>query len=50
MVPPPPTPGSAATLGLHCYGLAVQLVSVNGIAVPFDLETPVRSGLQDVSR
>ncbi|KAL4420393.1 hypothetical protein ABPG75_010049 [Micractinium tetrahymenae] len=48
VVPPPPAAaGGAATLGLHCYGLAVQAVHANGAAVPFELQPAVREELPE---
>lgn len=31
-----------APLGLHCYGLSVSAVAVNGAAVPFEIQPPAR--------
>ncbi len=42
MVAAPPAAAAAAALGLHCYGLAVQSVTVNGQPASFELVQPVR--------
>lgn len=42
MVTAPPAAAAAAALGLHCYGLAVQGVTVNGLAANFEVVQPVR--------
>ena len=34
--------GGGAAVGLHCYGLAVQAVLVNGQPASFELLPPVR--------
>ena len=38
----PPAAAAAAALGLHCYGLVVQGVTVNGHPATFELVQPVR--------
>lgn len=42
MVAAPPAAAAAAALGLHCYGLAVQGVTVDGHPATFELVQPVR--------
>lgn len=42
MVAAPPAAAAAAALGLHCYGLAVQGVTIDGHPATFELVQPVR--------